>query len=150
MVLSQAERKFCVFIARPLSIRLTELLIGTFEFPAVLHQLLTNISTSSVSEIHGAAINRPECLHSHSHRGSDVLLGLPRLLRRDPRVTVHAVIGEIIFIRDRLNVDIRVPVPSDAISTRFVVDHRPWHSRGTLLCKFSIHLIVLLWHTRKI
>lgn len=125
MVLSQAERKLCVFIARPLSTPMTKLLIGTLKFPVVLHQLLTNNSTSTVSEIHGAAINRPECLHSHSHRRLDVLLGILRLLRSYSRVAVHAVIGENIFIGDRLNVDIRVPVPSDAISTRFVVVHRP-------------------------
>lgn len=89
-----------------LSNPLTKLLIGTFEFPVVSHQLLTDFSISSVSEIYGAAINRPECLHSHSHRWPDVLFRLPRLLRSYPRVAMHVVIGEIIFIGDLMNVDI--------------------------------------------
>lgn len=99
MVLSHAQREFS--FVRPLSNPLTELLIGTFEFPVVVHQLLTNFSISSVSEIHGAPANRPECVHSHSHRRADVLLGLPRLLRSYSRVAMHVVIGEIIFIGDR-------------------------------------------------
>lgn len=121
-------------------------------YAKLLSRHVANRILFSFSEIHRAATHRPERIHSHSHRRFDVLPWLPRILRSHPRVSMFAVIGKPNFIScDQWRSLECWHFPSPAIRCYFDMAcvHRPWHFRGTLLCKCSILSNALSLRTRK-
>lgn len=63
-----------------------------------LDWLLRNQNFNSISffaEIHWTTADRSERLHSHRHRRPHVFPWIPRLLRRDSRIPMFTVVGEL-------------------------------------------------------